>query len=175
MPCCACKPDSQLAPIPLTHCSFCAVIVMSVEGRVRCETTCKCQMSNVLRFSTALVEVVMCSAIVLMHSAICMSSLFQGHSSPKQSAPEGGGGGGPGGGGGGRNWYNSEWWQGFMNGGGNWLLIGLSAGVVYLMMSSPTPTREISWQEFRRKYLERGEVGVVGGSGGRRRSRWWVH
>lgn len=62
-----------------------------------------------------------------------------------------------------------------MNGGGNWLLIGLSAGVVYLMMSSPAPTREISWQEFRRKYLERGEVGVVGGGGGRRRSGWWVH
>ena len=38
-------------------------------------------------------------------------------------------------------------------------MIGLSAAVVYLLVSGPTPTREISWQEFRRKYLDRGEVG----------------
>lgn len=99
----------------------------------------------------------------LLQSVECVSSLFLGHASPKQSAPErggGGGGGGPVGRGGGGNWYNSEWWQGFMNGGGgSWLLIGLSAAVVYLLVSGPTPTREISWQEFRRKYLDRGEVG----------------
>ena len=73
--------------------------------------------------------------------------------------------------GGGGNWYNSEWWQGFMNGGGgSWVLIGLSAAVVYFLVSGPTPTREISWQEFRRKYLDRGEVGEGRGGWGR-----WVH
>ena len=49
-----------------------------------------------------------------------------------------------------------------MNGGGNWVVIGLSAAVVYFMMSGSTPTREISWQEFRRKYLDRGEVSGLG-------------
>ena len=91
----------------------------------------------------------------------CVS--FSGQSSSKQSSPEGGGGGGPGGGSGGGNWFNSEWWQQFMNGGGNWVVIGLSAAVLYLMMSGSAPTKEISWQEFRRKYLDRGEVGGGGG------------
>ena len=41
---------------------------------------------------------------------------------------------------------------------GNWWALGLSAVIIYFLFYGPSQRKEISWQEFRTKYLDRGEV-----------------
>lgn len=66
-----------------------------------------------------------------------------------------GSGGGPGG-----KKNGKEWWQEFIEANQQNILLvtGASFLTAYLFMRSSTPTKEINLQEFRRSYLEKGEV-----------------
>jgi AFG3 family protein len=78
---------------------------------------------------------------------------------PDKKSPPSGGGGPSGGSGGGGNWFNSDWWEDMMKNRGNWWALGVSALIIYFLYYGPSGQRkEISWQEFRTKYLDTGEV-----------------
>ena len=74
-----------------------------------------------------------------------------------------GGDDGEGGGGGDNNPPGGDWWKNFreINPQGFAIGVALAAvGALLLMNASGMESREINWQEFRTKYLERGEVSV---------------
>ena len=66
---------------------------------------------------------------------------------------------GSGGGSGGKK-NGKDWWQEFIESNQQNILLvtGASFLTAYLLMRSSTPTKEINLQEFRRSYLEKGEV-----------------
>ena len=61
------------------------------------------------------------------------------------------------GGGSGNEWWNNLWQQPNRN----WILIGCAAGALGLLSLYNNSSREITWQEFRVKYLEQGEVNII--------------
>ena len=72
---------------------------------------------------------------------------------------ESSGGGDGGGGGGSGKPPGDDWWKNlFDNPQQVVLAVALATGAALFLMFSGMETREINWQEFRTKYLERGEV-----------------
>ena len=61
------------------------------------------------------------------------------------------------GGGSGNEWWNNMWQQPNRN----WILVGCAASALGLLSLYNSSSREITWQEFRVKYLEQGEVGII--------------
>ena len=60
------------------------------------------------------------------------------------------------GGGSSNEWWNNMWQQPNRN----WILVGCAAGALGLLSLYNSSSKEITWQEFRVKYLEQGEVGI---------------
>ena len=67
-----------------------------------------------------------------------------------------GGGGSFGSGGGNNEWWNNIWQPPNRN----WILVGCAAGALAMLSLYNSSSREITWQEFRVKYLEQGEVSM---------------
>lgn len=78
---------------------------------------------------------------------------------PKQAGGKNKNPAGSGGGSGGKK-NGKDWWQEFIESNQQNILLvtGASFLTAYLLMRSSTPTKEINLQEFRRSYLEKGEV-----------------
>ena len=61
-----------------------------------------------------------------------------------------------GGGSSGNEWWNNIWQPPNRN----WILVGCAAGALGMLSLYNSSSREITWQEFRVKYLEQGEVNI---------------
>ena len=59
-------------------------------------------------------------------------------------------------GGSGNEWWNNIWQPPNRN----WILVGCAAGALAMLSLYNSSSKEITWQEFRVKYLEQGEVSM---------------
>ena len=83
-----------------------------------------------------------------------------GTSQTKQEGTGGGGGGGGPSSGKGGDWWSKNWLEEAMKPQyrGTWLSLLAAVGAGYMLTRTSNEGRQISWQEFRTHYLEKGEV-----------------
>lgn len=88
--------------------------------------------------------------IICFASSICDVILAGKKIPPKKDNSFGGGGSG-------NDWWNNLWQPPNRN----WILVGCAAGVLGMLSLYNSSLKEITWQEFRVKYLEQGEVSII--------------
>lgn len=94
---------------------------------------------------------------------ILLGSAESNNNENSESNNGGSSGGDDGGGGGDNKPPGGDWWKNFREINPQGFAIGVAVaavGALLLMNASGMESREINWQEFRTKYLERGEVSV---------------